>query len=300
MEDDHLDLGRVASSDRAVTAPFAPRPSARLAAVAALLALAGCAELGQLASAAIRKPTLTFEAATLEGLDLEGVTLGFRYRLDNPNAIGLELARLGYALDVEGRHVVDGQVKNGVRIPANGSVPVTFPVRLRFADVPGFASLVGARDSVAYRLTGTAGIQTPVGVLDVPLSYSGQVPVPRLPGFHLAGLEVRSVSFSDVALEVKLEIANPNRFPLPAGRLDYGVQVGGHEVVRADGRGVSTVAPGGREVVSIPVRLSLASAGRAAAGVAQGGPVDVAVKGQASFGGVPIPLDLRARLPAGP
>jgi hypothetical protein len=189
-------------------------------------------------------------------------------------------------------------VKGGLDIPANGTVPVTFPVHFRFADVPAFAKLLASREAVSYRLTGNAGIQTPLGVLDVPLSFSDRMPLPRLPGFSLAGLEVRSVSFTDALLEVKLRIANPNRFPLPSGRLSYGLDVAGTEVARTDGRGVGAVLGGEATVVSIPIKLSLAGAGRAVSAVVQGGPVDVALRGEASFGGIPIPLDLRARLPA--
>ena len=74
----------------------------RLAA-AALLALAGCAEVGKVLGASLEKPRLTFLSVTPREADLEGVTLLVRYRVENPNAVGLELATLDYRLDVDGR-----------------------------------------------------------------------------------------------------------------------------------------------------------------------------------------------------
>jgi LEA14-like dessication related protein len=266
------------------------------AAVLALLGLAACAELAQVAKAALQPPKLTFESASLEALDLEGATVAFRWRVENPNGFGLDVARLGYRIDLEDRRVVDGEMPSGLKIPANGSSPLAFPVRVRFADVPGFAAIVSKRDEVAYRLSGTVGVRSPVGVLDLPLSHEGRLPLPRMPGFALDGISIRSASLSEIALDVKLRVSNPNRFPVPAGSLDYALDVGGAAVARGDGKGLSPVAAGSSAVVAIPVRVSYLGAGRAASQIAAGNAVDVALTGSARVAGIPLPLDLRARL----
>ena len=263
---------------------------------AALLGLAACAELAQVAKAALQPPKLTFESASLQALDLEGATVAFRWRVENPNGFGLDVARLGYRIDLEDRRVVDGEMPSGLKIPANGSAPLAFPVRVRFADVPGFAAIVSKRDEVAYRLSGTLGLRSPVGVLDLPLSHEGRIPLPKLPGFALDGISIRSASLSELAVDVKLRVSNPNRFPVPAGSLDYALDVGGAAVARGDGKGLAPVAAGSSAVVAIPVRLSLLGAGRAASQIAAGNPVDVALTGSARVAGIPMPIDLRARL----
>jgi LEA14-like dessication related protein len=261
--------------------------------------LASCAELAQVAKVAVEEPRLTFRSASIDALDLEGVTVGFEWAVENPNGFGLDLASLGYRLDLEGRQAVAGDLPGGLKLPARGTAPLRVPVRVRFADVPGFARLASGKDEVGYRLSGTVGVRTPVGVLALPVAHEGRLPVPRLPELSLDGLAIRSASLSEVALDVKLRVKNPNRFPLPAATLAYGVALGGAEVAAAQAKPVAPVGAGGIAVVAIPVSVSLLGAGRAAAQVAQGGPVDVAVTGSASFGGVPVPLDLRARLRAG-
>jgi LEA14-like dessication related protein len=270
------------------------------AAVAALAiaALASCAELSQLANAALERPTLTFQSASIQALDLSGATVAFEYRLENPNAFGLDLARVAYRLDLEGKRIVDGEMPGGLKVPARGGAPVTFPVRLRFADVPGFAQLLSSRDAVAYRLSGAVGVQTPVGVVEVPLSHEDRLPLPRLPGFALEGISVRSASLTDVVLDVRLAVKNPNRFPLPAATLGYGLSVAGAPVASAEGKDLRAVASGASAVVAIPVRVSLLGAGRAVNQLVQGNAVDVALTGSADFGGVPVPIDLRTRLRA--
>lgn len=270
-----------------------------LLAVAAVSLVAGCAELQKLASSTFERPRLTFRSADVTGLDLEGATVGFTFQLENPNAVGVKLARLGWALDLEGSRVVDGTLPGGLDVPANGAAPVTFPVHVKWKDVPGFVRLVSGRDAVDYRLSGTAGVSTPIGVVDLPLSTSGRLPVPRLPSFGLDGIQLRSASFQDVAVDVRLRISNPNAFPLPVGGLSYALALGGAPVASGEGRAVAPVPAGGAGVLAIPVRISFASAGRVAAQVAQGGPVDVALRGTATFGGIPIPIDLGGRVPAG-
>jgi LEA14-like dessication related protein len=271
--------------------------SPRIAALALVLAgLAGCAQLAEVAKAALLPPRLTFESASLESLDLEGATVILRWRVENPNGFGLDLARFGYRVDVEGRRVVEGEAASGVKIPANGSGLLAFPVRVRFADVPGFVALVSKGDEVGYRLSGSVGVRSPVGVLDLPLSHEGRLPLPRLPGFSLDGLSVRSLSLTEIALDVRLRVSNPNRFPVPAGRLDYALEVGGASVARGDGKGLAPVAAGSSAVVTLPVRLSVLGAAQAASQIASGNAVEVALRGDARVAGIPLPLDLRAKL----
>ncbi|HEX8907729.1 MAG TPA: LEA type 2 family protein, partial [Anaeromyxobacteraceae bacterium] len=178
-----------------------PRP---LLAALALLALSGCAALNRIAASAFEKPRLTFRTATLQQLDLEGATLGFEFDLENPNSFGLSVARLGYGVELEGTRVATGEMPGGLQIPAAGRTPVTFPVRIRYRDVPGIVSLLGKqRDAIGYRLSGTVGVKTPVGVVDLPMSHAATLPLPRLPAFALDGLAIRSVSLSQVALDLK-------------------------------------------------------------------------------------------------
>lgn len=266
----------------------------------AVLFLASCAEIAKVAKVAVQEPRITFRSASLDSLDLEGATLAFEWSVENPNGFGLDLASLGYALDLEAKRIVDGKLPGGLQIPANGAAPLKLPVHVRFADLAGFAALVSKKEDVAYRLSGTVGVRTPLGVVELPVSHDGRLPLPRLPGFSLDGLSVRSTSFTDVGVDVKVRMKNPNRFPIPAPTLSCGVSIAGSPVANAETRFAAPLAAGSSAVVAIPVRLSLLGAGRAAASIAQGGPVEVALTGSASFGGLTVPLDLRASLRAAP
>ena len=268
--------------------------------LAILLALAsGCAGLKDLARSAFQEPKLTFRSAKVQALDLEGATVAFLFDLSNPNAIGLDVARAGYAIEIDGTRIVAGDLPAGLAIPANGTAPISFPVRVRFRDVPGVVSLLGkGRDELPYKLSGTLGVRTPIGILDLPLSHSDRLRLPRIPQFAVEGLAVRSVSFGSVGFAVRLRVKNPNGFPLPAGELGYALAVGGSRVARAEGARIEAMPAGASAIVEIPVHVDLASAGRAASDLVRGGDVDVQLSGKAEIAGLPFPLDLRARVPA--
>ncbi len=271
------------------------RPSRPLLLAALALLAPACAEVGKFAAAAIEKPRLTFRSATVKAIDLEGATLAFTYDLDNPNAFGLDLARVGYGLEVEGKRVVDGDAPGGLRIPASGQAPITFDARLRYRDISGLAALAGKQDAVRYKLSGEVGVRTPLGVLAVPLTHEGSVNLPRLPRFSVHRLSVRSASLSQVSLELELRMENPNDFPLPAGRLDARLTLAGREVAAVGGQPLAALPRGGSGSVVIPVRLDLERAGRVAADVVSGEKVDLSLTGAADVGGLSVPLELSGK-----
>ena len=267
--------------------------------LALLLVLAGCAGLEKLAASAIQKPKVTFRSASITSLDLEGATVSLTWELENPNAFGLDLAKVAWTFDAEGKRVASGDVPGGVQLRANATSPVTFPVHVRFQDVPGIASLLtSGKDEVRYTVAATIGLRTPVGELDLPVTHSDRVRLPGIPQFALEGLTVRSIGFDAIVLDLRLRVRNPNPFALPTGHLEYALSVSGAEVARAERVEVTHVAGGSSAVVLVPVRIDVGGAGRVAADIARGAEVRVGLKGDANLAGIPLPLDLKADLPA--
>lgn len=263
------------------------------------LSAAGCAGLSELARVAFKEPHLTFRSATVESLDLEGATIGVKFDLENPNGFGLDVARVGWGVEVEGTRIATGDMPGGLAIPASGVAPLTLPVRVRYRDVPGIIGLLTSRrDSIAYKVAGTIGVRTPIGIVDLPVSHSDRLALPSLPSFSLQGLSLRTTSLTELSLDVKVGVRNPNAFPLPAGTLDYALSVAGSEVARAQDAALARVAGGAAQTMTIPVKISLLKAGRAATELARGAPVPLGLAGTADVAGIPVPLDLAATLPA--
>jgi LEA14-like dessication related protein len=266
-----------------------------LIAASLLLGLAGCAEVGKVIGASFERPRLVFEGWEPREVDLEGVTLGLRWRIDNPNSVGLRLVGLDYRLDLEGHQAVTGSAGGGIRIPSRGSAPVDLPVHLRYADVPPIVESLFTRETLLWRISGEVAIDTPVGPIRIPFAHEGRTPAPRPPRVAIEGLSVHDASLTGLTLDVKLRIDNPNAFPLPLGTLAYGLRVAGGEVVRAATHPLAPVPGGKGATLALPVHLSFAAAGEAARRALAGEATEVALQGAAGFGSLKLPLDLKGR-----
>jgi LEA14-like dessication related protein len=167
------------------------------------------------------------------------------------------------------------------------------PVEVRFADVPAFAELLALDREAAYVLQGEVVFVTPAGRVSVPLSQAGLINVPRAPRVQVGKVMMRSASPREVALEMAMDVRNPNAFPIPAGRIQYGLFISDNEVVRAEVIVAEPIAAGASAALAVPIRVSPYKAGKAAARLLiPFASLDVGIRGQAVFGGVPVPLDL--------
>jgi LEA14-like dessication related protein len=244
-------------------------------------------------------PLIAFEAIQVEGLAFQGANFTFRGRVENPNPAPISVVRVEYGLDLEGRHAAQGALDASLAIAAAdpagapGVGSVLLPVQLRYAAVPGVAKVLATDREAGYALAGTATFLTAYGPVRVPFSASGRMAVPRSPTFHVDRVLLRSASPREVALEMRMEVRNPNPFPIPAGRIGCGLHLSGREVVRADIEFAAPIEGGASAAVLVPIRISVLKAGTAVARLLiPFTSVEVALKGEAVFGGVPVPLDL--------
>jgi LEA14-like dessication related protein len=265
----------------------------RMLAAAAALSLCGCSLLQDVLGGGFQRPTLTFETWSADQLDLDGVTIALHYRIENPNGVGLDLQKLGYRLDVEGKQVVQGELPGGLHVRAQGATPLAIPVRLRWGELPGFLELLFTRSEVAYRVSGHVGVGSPIGTIDMPFEHRDRVALPRPPSLALEGVSVRETTLTNVAVDVKLRIENRNAFPLPVGALAYGLRVGQRNLV--DGSHPLVAVPaGGNAVVSIPIRVSVLDAAEGVQDLLRG--AEIRLRGLAGFGALQVPVDTSGRV----
>jgi LEA14-like dessication related protein len=258
-------------------------------------------------------PVIAFEAVKVDHLEFSGADLLFRARIENSNPFPLSVVRVEYALQLGGRPAASGTAAQALVIPATdpavapatapdpagapGTGQISLPVRLRYS---GLVSVLKDREA-AYVLGGAVVFSTPSGEVAIPLSHSGTVVVPRLPAIKVERAFLRKASAREVTVEVQLAVHNPNAFPIPAGRIGYGLFLSDKEVVRADLEIAAPIGGGESASVGAPVRISVLKAGKAAARLLiPFSSLDIKLKGEAVFGGVPVPLDLGASMLPGP
>lgn len=269
----------------------------RLAAVAALAALAGCAGLQNVLTQGLQRPEVTVLSAAPSAVDFDGIDVTVDLRVQNPNAIGLRVAGLAWQLDVEGARVATGDAPGGLTLPANGAATSRVRTRLRFADLANLVQIAEAKDNVAVHASGQVGVETPIGRIDVPWSWTGAVGIPRLPHVELAGIRMGRQTFTETELRVQLRVKNPNAFPLPPASLKLDVDLAGQRIAQAASQPLGALRAGEAATLEVPVRLSLLGAGRALAAVSGGQRLSVAARGTAGFGWMQLPFAVAGELP---
>jgi LEA14-like dessication related protein len=269
----------------------------RLALLLAPLLLAGCASLQQLAAGALDPPRLRLERASVAAVDLEGATLVLDFTVDNPNGLSLDVAGATWRLAVEGAEVAEGDLPGGVALPARGTAPFAVTVRLRWADAARLAEQVRHQPEVAWRVEGTIDVEWPAGRLSLPYRHQGRLPVPELPAVRLAGASLEVVSFTELEVDLSLDVTNPNEFLLPGATLRFDLLLNGVVVATAREATLRRVDAHGEARLVVPVRVSLVGAGRAAGTMHGGGKLQL--RGTVSAGGlerrVELELDLGKR-----
>jgi LEA14-like dessication related protein len=244
-----------------------------------LLPLLGCATIKSLT---VGRPTVTFEQARIDRVDLDGADVTLLYQVQNPNAGGITLSNVSYVFDVDGHALVAGQPPSGFHIPA-GNSQLAFPVRLVWTQVLPALQALATQDSVHYRASGTVGVDTPLGPLVMDLSHEGTIPTPKLPQISIDSPRLTSLTPLGARLSIPLRITNRNGFPLPL--------VGVTGDVRRLLLPSQSVVPASQEsVVEIPLDISFLSAGLAVARALQDGHAEIVIEGSLAVGSANVPV----------
>jgi LEA14-like dessication related protein len=235
-----------------------------LLAAFALLPQAGCALLKSLISGTFQKPVMTFKRADITSVSFSGVALALVMDAQNPNTFALDLGRIDYQLDLEGRRFATGQANNPVRVPARGTGEVTIPVEFRFADLAAGVQSLFTKDEVPYKVSATLGFNSPVGQIPIPVSHDGQLPVPKLPDIKLSGASLGKVGLDGTTVRVEMAVTNKNKFTLPLGNLNYRLKMEGTEVA-ASATPAPTLAANETTTMVVPIKINVLGIGGAVA-----------------------------------
>src|SRR5262245_50760439 len=108
--------------------------------VVVLLALCGGTTLTAAADPpAAAGPEVAVQGFSVADADAEGTTLLFAGELSNPTSRPATLSAISFALELGGKRLAEAKIACGEEAPPGGRVALSFPVRLRWADLPGLA-----------------------------------------------------------------------------------------------------------------------------------------------------------------
>jgi LEA14-like dessication related protein len=252
-----------------------------------LVTLTGCASLKKL----FKKPRVTFKTARLSSASLSDATVDVVYQVDNPNTFGLSLAKVDYAFFVEGKQVVAGTPRKGIQLKARDSSELVFPANVRFADIAPVVETFLTKDVATFKVQGSVGIDTPVGILSFPLEREGTFEIPKIPDVHFESPRIANLSVTGATVEFPLTITNRNSFPLPVAGLAGDLKVAGASVGTLSTGDLGMLDGRGTRQVTLPLQINFARAASAASALRSGN-AQLSLSGRVTSGSQSVPLNV--------
>jgi LEA14-like dessication related protein len=270
--------------------------SHRFAAFALICAslVGGCQSMQDIIGG-VPKPTAHVIGASIRGLSLDNIVLLFDIEVENPYAASLPLIDLGYSLTSGGRKFLEGTVTPTGSIPARGKQVIQLPATVQFSSL--FATLKGVKPGaiVPYTADFRIGVNAPVlGRLDIPLSKSGELPVPAVPQVELTSLAIGKLSLDQITASAKLQVKNTNQFPLDLTKLGVSFALGGQEVGGSKLANPVNLPAGQATTLDVPLSFSPRAAGIGLVNLLRGNQIAYKVSGSIDantrFGPLSLPF----------
>lgn len=225
--------------------------------------LASCAELAKHAD--IIKPTARLSGTRLANINFEQADLVFDLAIENQNPIAINLAGLNYDLKIEEQTLVSGVSAEDVEIKPVSTSAVQLPISLKFDELKKLPGKIWQQDYFAYQLDTEFVVDLPViGHYTIPVSQSGELPVPKLPAVRLANLQLKSLNLMVAEIVAQVEIDNPNAFDLAFSDFNYQLNINQQPWGQGSVNKGSRIPKKQKGVVAIPFTLNIASLGQAA------------------------------------
>ena len=257
-----------------------------------LLSLSGCQYLMQfLRSSGAKEPTFSFKNFNLTDASLAGINLDTVWDLGNPNPVSISLASIDYALFIEQKQVVAGRPQNGLQIAANGSSELHFPANIKFQDIVGVVDTFLNKDNASWRAEGSLGVQTPIGIVKLPIAKDGMFEVPKLPAIVFGNPRITNVTFTGATVEFPLTVTNKNTYALPLAVVGN-LAVAGANVGSISTGNLGAMEGKGAKQLTIPLNISFVNAVGAAASAVRGGNAQVTFNAQVQSGGQNVPVKI--------
>lgn len=226
-----------------------------------VLIFAGCAGLKDLTK--VQQPKVSLADVRIAGLSFDAIDLLFDIEVENPNVVGVTMAGFDYNFFLNQQSFVKGNQPKRQNIAGNGSSTVEFPLTLRFSDLYSTYNSLKNDDSTSYQIDLGFQFDLPVlGVVRVPVSRQGAVPLLKLPRVALGGIKVNKMGLTAAELLVNVEVDNPNAFSMLLNRLNYSVELSGSQVASGVTDRDMRIGEKGSSTLSIPISLSFLDAGQ--------------------------------------
>ena len=278
------------------------RPLQRSLILFYIIFLSSCAELAKHAETI--KPTARLTGTHLANINFEQADLVFDLAVENQNPVAINLAGLNYDLKIENQSLISGVTAQGLEIKPVSTSTVQLPVTLKFDDLRKLPDELWQKDRFAYQLDTKIVVDLPIiGNYAIPLSKSGELPVPKMPVIKVKGIKIKNLSLTAAEVVAQVEIDNPNAFDLAFSDFDYQLDINQQNWGKGSISQRNSIPQKSKGTIDIPVKLNMLSMGQAAyQALSKKQPLEYQLKGSISLDtGIELirnykmPLDIKGK-----
>jgi len=123
-----------------------------------------------------KKPEITLQKIEVSSVSLKEINVNLTADIYNPNLMDFEIEKFLYKIKIEGNELVDGELKERVKVKAKGNAPFTVSARIGI-DRPDFwntALKVLNGDKVSYQIKGSVSLNTSIGKKNLNIDNTGE------------------------------------------------------------------------------------------------------------------------------
>lgn len=237
-----------------------------------VLLLSSCAELLNIFKMAnIKKPTASVTNTKITGLSFKQADLLIDIKIDNPNTVGIDLAGMDFDLKINNKSLLSGNKNEPMQIVANGSNTIQVPLSLKYDDIYKIVTSLAGDGQSTYQFSGGLNFDLPVlGIVHIPISKSGELPLLKIPDVKIKKLILKSFSFSAAYFDLEISVSGAGGVPLFIDNLSYNFNVGGKMWIGGETHRRIDLNNQKENVITVPFKLDFLSMGKAAYDIVAG------------------------------
>ena len=232
--------------------------------ILSVLMLSSCAVLQGVISDKVKEPKVEFVGAKISGLSLDAVDLLLDLKIQNPNSVGVKLAGFDYDFLLDGNQFVKGNQDKGIDIPSQGEETIQLPLSLKFAYIYQAFPNLREQGVSNYQIKCGFSFDVPVlGVVRIPVSKSGEVPMIKLPKLSFGSLKLDRLTLTGADLKLSLKLNNPNVFSMLLGKMQYNFKLNEQSILSGLTDKSMQISEKSDNIIEIPVSVDFLRAGTA-------------------------------------
>jgi len=245
------------------TTPGSAGTAKRLAAAAITAACAAGLCLMLAAGGCVRKPQLSLKDIQVRGITFTTIDLTCFFEVTNPNIFDAKLKNFDYSISAVGEKIAAGAVPQPIpKVPAGGSEIIPVAVSIDFAKLGRVVRKRRQAEPVSYRLACRAVFDIIGFGIPVPFDHRGQLPALQAPRWELKDVTVRGGE--KPAFLLTFQVANPNAMDLSLEGFNGALKLSDETVLEVDETTVTELPGRQKAEITVPVRLGVAGAYKAA------------------------------------